>query len=152
MKRYEKNSLLKCDIQDLFDFHLDVKNLKNITPPGMEVTLLNEDFIPKEGEILKLKTVKNFIPIMWEVKINKLQSPNLLEDLAIKSPFKYWKHSHIFIQKENGFCELKDVVEYEAPFGVIGSMLDFFISYELGKMFDYRHKITKHIIEDTKII
>lgn len=152
MKRYEKSSLLKCDIQHLFDFHLDVKNLKNITPPGMEVTLLNENFTPKEGEILRLKTVKNFIPIMWEVKINKLQSPNLLEDLAIKSPFKYWKHSHIFTQKENGFCELKDVVEYEAPFGAIGSMLDFFISYELRKMFDYRHETTKHMLEDTKII
>lgn len=118
----------------------------------MEVTLLNENFTPKEGEILRLKTVKNFIPIMWEVKINKLQSPNLLVDLAIKSPFKYWKHSHIFTQKENCFCELKDVVEYEAPFGVIGSIFDFFISYELTKMFEYRHETTKHLLEDTKII
>lgn len=148
MKIFEKTSLLKCDVKELFDFHLDVRNLKSITPPDTKVTLLNKDFIPKEGAILKLKTVKNFIPILWEVKIQTLQSPNLLVDVALKSPFKFWKHSHIFAQKDNGMCELKDRLEYELPFGVFGSLFNFFIKYEFGKMFTYRHNITKQILQE----
>ncbi len=148
MKTYEKTTLIKCDVKELFDFHLDVENLKVISPKYIQVTLLNESFIPKEGEVLRLKTVKNFLTIMWEVKIAKLQSPNLLVDLAIKSPFAFWEHSHIFTQKQDGFCELRDVVAYKAPFGVIGSIFDFVIEYELDKMFTFRHKITKEKLEE----
>ena len=145
MKKFEKISTINCSIEDLFEFHLDMRNLENITPPDTKVDLINKNFVPHEGGVLKIKTVKSFIPTTWEVKIAKIQKPNLLVDIALKSPFKYWKHSHVFTQKGN-ICELKDVVEYELPFGKIGNLFDFFIQNELKKMFDYRHKITKEIL------
>lgn len=146
MKKYEKVSLINCELEELFDFHLDVKNLKEITPPDTKVTLLNENFVPKENKVLKIKTVKGFIPTSWEVKIEKLQRPNILVDLALKSPFSYWKHSHVFTKKGN-MCELKDVVEYKLPFGKIGELLDFLIKKELDKMFSFRHTKTKKLLE-----
>ena len=150
MKTYEKITLINCDVQALFDFHLDVKNLETISPKGIKVTLLNKNFTPKEGAVLELQTVKNFIPILWKVRIEKLQSPNLLVDLALQSPFSFWEHSHIFTQTSEGVCELKDVVQYKAPFGVLGLMFDFFIHHELEKMFVFRHSVTKQILEDKK--
>lgn len=146
MKSFEKVSLIKnCTVEQLFDFHLDVSNLKKITPPDTKVELLNKEFIPHEGGVLNIKTVKNFIPTTWQVKIEKLEKPNILIDIALKSPFKYWEHSHIFTQKGN-VCELKDVVKYELPFGKIGELFNFFIQKELNKMFEFRHKITKEIL------
>ncbi|KAB7884958.1 SRPBCC family protein [Poseidonibacter ostreae] len=145
MKKFEKISTINCKIEDLFEFHIDIKNLQNITPPDTKVNLLNKDFVPVEGGVLKIKTVKSFIPTTWEVQIAKIQKPNILVDIALKSPFKYWKHSHVFTQKGN-ICELKDIVEYELPFGKIGDLFDFFIQNELKKMFDYRHKVTKEIL------
>jgi ligand-binding SRPBCC domain-containing protein len=50
----------------------------------------------------------------------------------------------------DGFCELKDVVEYELPLGFIGNFFDFIVKHELDKMFKYRHKVTKKIIEGRK--
>ncbi len=147
MKTFEKTSLLKCNIEELFDFHLNVKNLKVITPLDTSVELLNKDFTPHEGGILKIKTIKHFIPTTWEVKIEKLQKPNLLVDIALKSPFKYWEHSHIFTKKGT-LCELKDVVKYELPFGKFGELFDFFIQKELKDMFEFRHKITKGLLEE----
>lgn len=147
MKYYEKRSLIQCDIEDLFHFHLDLNNLKTITPKDTKVSLVGEMFTPKEGDLLKLNTVKNFIPIYWEVLIQKIDKPNLLVDLAIKSPFSFWEHSHIFTQKEEGICELTDIVKYKAPLGFLGVMFDFFVRYELEKMFTYRHEITKEILE-----
>ena len=145
MKKFEKISTINCKIEELFEFHTDMRNLVNITPPDTKVNLINRDFVPHEGGVLKIKTVKNFIPTTWEVKIDKMQEPNLLVDIALKSPFKYWKHSHVFTQKGN-ICELKDIVEYELPFGAIGNLFDFFIQNELSKMFNYRHKVTKEIL------
>ena len=127
-----------------------MKNLQAISPKGIKVTLLNEGLVPKEGAVLKLRTVKNFIPIIWEVKIDTLDAPNLLVDIALKSPFKFWKHSHIFRQIDENHCELKDVVEYTLPFGFINSLFDIFINYELKSMFTFRHKITKELLEDEK--
>ncbi|MBC8238737.1 MAG: SRPBCC family protein [Helicobacteraceae bacterium] len=147
MMRYEKSSLIRCDIEELFSFHLDLKNLQAITPKDTKVSLVGEMFTPQEGDFLRLKTVKNFIPIDWEVLIYKVEEPNILVDLAIKSPFAFWEHSHIFTQKEDGMCELKDVIRYKAPFGFIGVLFDFFVSYELEKMFTYRHEVTKKILE-----
>ena len=147
MKRFEKVSLIRCSINELFTFHLDLNNLANITPKDTKVTLLNEMFIPREGDVLRLHTVKNFIPMVWEVEIYKVVSPSLLVDIALKSPFTFWKHSHIFTDKGDGICELKDVVEYIVPLGFLGRWFDFFIKRELKKMFTYRHDMTKKRLE-----
>lgn len=146
MNKYEKTSFVDCTLEELFDFHLDVNNLKAITPDNIQITFLEENFTPKENGVLKIKTVKNLLPIKWEVKIEKLQRPNILVDLALKSPFKYWKHSHVFTKKGN-MCELRDIVEYELPFGKVGGLFDFFIKKELDAMFTFRHNKTKKLLE-----
>ena len=150
MSFYEKTSLIECNIEALYNFHLDMKNLQAISPEGIKVTLLNEGFVPKEGGVLRLRTVKNFIPMIWEVRIDKMDAPNLLVDVAMKSPFKSWRHSHIFTQIDENLCELKDEVEYTLPFGFIGSLFDFFVQFELESMFNYRHLITQQILEEDK--
>ncbi|WP_320034689.1 SRPBCC family protein [Halarcobacter sp.] len=149
MKRFEKSIILNCSLQELFDFHLDLNNLKKITPSNMKVILLNEVSKVETGTILKIKSIKNFIPTYWEVEIKKMDSPNILVDYAIKSPFKYWEHSHIFIKRGNQ-VELKDVVVYQLPFGKFGKLFDFFIKRELENMFEYRHQITKKILSSKK--
>lgn len=150
MKRFEKSIILNCTLQEVFDFHLDVNNLKRITPPDMKVILLNEVIKVEQGTVLKIKSIKNFIPTYWEVEIKKIDSPNLLVDYAIKSPFKYWEHSHIFTKRGNQ-VELKDVVIYKLPFGKLGKLFDFFIKKELEKMFEFRHQITKKILSSKKL-
>lgn len=148
MSLYEKTSQISCSLEALYDFHTDMKNLQSISPKAIKVTLLNEGFVPKEGALLRLKTVKNFIPMIWEVRIDTMQEPHLLVDIAVKSPFKSWKHSHIFTQIDENLCELKDIVEYTLPFGFIGSLFDFFIQHELESMFSFRHTTTKKLLED----
>ncbi|TKI69435.1 SRPBCC family protein [Sulfurimonas crateris] len=152
MKIFEKSSRMECDIEALFDFHLDLNNLKTITPKDTKVTLLEEMFTPKKGDILRLRSAKGFISTTWEVEIRELQRPNLLLDVALKSPFKLWKHSHIFRQLEDGVCELTDRVEYELPFGIFGALFYPVTQKELDKLFTYRHDVTRDILETKKKI
>jgi len=146
MKRFEKTSLISCSVNELFDFHLDSNNIKKITPKDTKVELLNKDFVPSEGEILEIKTTKFFIPTFWAVEISLIKKPTMLVDTAVSSPFDFWRHSHIFTQKGN-LCELKDVIEFKLPFGVIGNLFSGFIVKQLESMFTYRHKQTKMILE-----
>lgn len=146
MKTFEKSVTILCDIEKLFDFHTHTSNLENITPPDTHVELLTKNLHVKEGAILKLKTTKYFISTTWEVQIQKLQKPNLLVDVALKSPFTYWEHSHIFEKTEEG-CVMKDVLRYKLPFGFIGELFDFLIQKEFNAMFEYRHKVTKMMLE-----
>ena len=53
---------------------------------------------------------------------------------------------HIFIEK-NGFCELKDEIKFEMPFGFIGNLFSAFIILDIKNMIDFRHKKTKEILE-----
>ena len=149
MQTFIKSSYINCDIKSLFDFHTNTNNLTKITPPDIKVELLTKDFKPKISQIMKIKSTKYFIPMFWEVKIEKLDEPNLLVDVAMKSPFAFWEHKHIFIKHEN-MCELKDVITFKMPFGVLGSLLNGFVKKDLQGMFDFRHKITKEILEKEK--
>jgi len=69
-----------------------------------------------------------------------------LVDVAVQSPFKSWKHQHVFTQKGN-VCELKDIIDYEIPYGFLGKIIAPFIERDIINMFDYRHKKTKSILE-----
>jgi ligand-binding SRPBCC domain-containing protein len=146
MKTIKYNTLIDCTIEELFDFHLDSNNITKITPKNIKVDILNDDTYTYEGKILKLEITKFLIPLSWEVKIEKIQSPNIVIDKAISSPFKYWRHQHIFTKKGN-MCELKDIIEYEIPFGILGKIFEPFIELDITKMFEYRHIQTKKILE-----
>jgi ligand-binding SRPBCC domain-containing protein len=137
---------IECTREELFNFHLDSNNIKKITPADTKVELMDDDGKSYEGKIVKIKTTKFFIPTYWEVEIKKLESPKILIDEAIKSPFKYWKHQHIFYQNGN-IVELQDIIDYELPFGFLGKIVAPFIKNDIQKMFIYRHKQTKKILE-----
>lgn len=146
MEVFEMSTLIKCSADELFDFHLDSNNLLKIMPTNISVDLLTPIVNPKEGDILKLKSTKNSIPINWIVRLEKIEKPNKLIDVAIKSPFKYWEHQHIFIQHKK-FTELKDIIIYEMPFGLLGKVFQPFIHNDLYKMFEHRQNKTKKILE-----
>ncbi|QKF82692.1 SRPBCC family protein [Halarcobacter ebronensis] len=148
MKTFEKTTMIRCSVEELFDFHLDIENLKKITPSNIKVEILNEKFEAKEGEILKIRSSKFFVSTNWEVEIKKIQKPNILIDKALKSPFKFWEHTHTFAKKGNQ-CELKDIIKYELPFGFLNPILEFFFEKELLSIFSYRHKKTKELITNS---
>lgn len=148
MAKITKTSLIQCSVQELFDFHLDSNNITKITPKSIKVELLNEDTKTYEGKIVKIKTTKFGITTHWEVKIEKLESPNILVDVALQSPFAYWRHEHRFIQKDHHSCELTDLIEYKLPFGFIGRLFEPLFTSDIVSMFDYRHLQTKQLLED----
>lgn len=146
MRKIIHTSLINCTLEELFDFHLDSNNITKITPKNIKVELLDHDTQTYEGKIVKIKITKFFIPIYWKVKIEKLQKPDALVDIATKSPFKFWKHQHLF-SRQGDLCELKDIIEFELPLGILGKLFEPLIEFDIQNMFQYRHQKTKTILE-----
>lgn len=147
MNIYEKTVQIDTTLQELFNFHTDTNNLIRITPLNIKAELLTKNVEIKKDAILKIKTIKNFLPMTWVVKIEDINEPNLLVDTALSSPFAYWRHSHIFYE-ENGKVFMKDKVEYKLPFGFIGKLFIPLVKKELEDMFSFRHNITKEYLEN----
>lgn len=146
METFIQTSFINCTLEELFDFHLDTNNIKLITPSHTKVELIDYEEATFEGKIIKLKTTRAFVPIDWIVKIEKYEYPNLMVDVALKSPFAFWEHQHIFTKK-GSMCELKDVIKYKLPFGILGKIIAPFIKKDIANMFAYRHTQTKKILE-----
>jgi ligand-binding SRPBCC domain-containing protein len=146
METFTQTSFINCTLEELFDFHLDTNNIKLITPSHTKVELIDYEETTFERKIIKLKTTRAWVPIDWIVKIEKYEYPNLMVDVALKSPFVFWEHQHIFTKK-GSMCELKDVIKYKLPFGILGKLIAPFIKKDIANMFDYRHKQTKQILE-----
>lgn len=146
METLTQTTLINCTLEELFNFHLDTNNIKLITPKHTKVELVDYEEGTYEGKIVKLKTTRAFVPINWVVKIEKYQYPNMIVDVAIKSPFAFWEHKHIFTQRGN-MSELKDIVRYKMPFGILGKLVAPLIKKDIRDMFEYRHKQTKILLE-----
>ncbi|MFP4333031.1 MAG: SRPBCC family protein [Campylobacterales bacterium] len=146
MPVFNKCSIIKCNIDELFAFHTDTNNISKISPPNTKVEILELDPPLKEGDIVKLKATKWLIPQLWEVQVSTLKPPSLLVDTALKSPFKKWEHKHEFKEVEDG-VQMCDIIEYELPFGILGASLSNPVYKDLKHMFEYRHTKTKEIFE-----
>ena len=55
--------------------------------------------------------------------ISELDFPTYFVDKQLKGHFKRFKHQHFFEEK-NGLTIMKDVLEYETPFGIFGKLFD----------------------------
>ena len=150
MRYFEKQLIVECSIERLYGFHTDLRNLLKLTPDGTSVSLLDTLVEPKEGSEFRLRVVKNFLPMVWRIKIQTMQKPHLLVDVALRSPFSFWRHTHRFESLGDGRSLLTDSVEYRLPFGLFGRVFDFLVQYELNKLFTHRHSVTKEILEGEK--
>ena len=104
------------------------------------------------GLINKNETVtwkgKHFgVFITHQSLISEMIFPTYFVDEQLKGHFKSFKHQHFFEQKEN-YVEVKDLLEYETPFGIFGKLFDkLFLKKHLTNFITYRNAILKDLAE-----
>lgn len=139
---------LNCDLETAWEFFSDPQNLSRITPKDMGFTVLSDDQNQSiyEGMLIDY-TVSPIlrIPLKWQTKIAQVDAPRSFTDFQQKGPYKYWNHYHEFIPNENGVL-MKDTVEYELPFGVLGTIAhQMFVKKKLESIFDFRYRILEEL-------
>ena len=147
MERIEQRIVIAAPIDRVFHFHDDTRNLLRITPTSIKVTIETMG-VPGLGYEVVLK-VRQFglFTMRWRVRITEYEPPTLMSDEQVSGPFAYWKQTRRLREVEGG-TELTDIVEYRAPFGVLGRIANaLVIRRQVLDMFTYRQQTTKQILE-----
>jgi ligand-binding SRPBCC domain-containing protein len=145
----EKKITIAAPIEAVFDFHLDQKNLGLMSPPWMKTKLIHESGEGQNKMIEVEMTMYRAFRSRWVVRISEYDRPVRLTDLMISGPMKYFRHERTFSQPCASLTELKDHLEYEPPFGMIGRLADkISVKKMMEDMFEYRHQRTKEILEE----
>lgn len=136
-----KTQKIPATIDQVWDFISSPANLKKITPEymGFNITskLLSEKMYP--GMIISYKVSPVLgIKMTWVTEITQVKEKEYFVDEQRVGPYSMWHHEHKIEPIESGVL-MTDIVSYQPPFGILGSIANsMLIKNQLKEIFDYR--------------
>ena len=140
---FRAQQFLPISLEKAWDFFSSPKNLSVITPPEMNFVITSEALAEKTyaGQIIsyRVSPLPGF-RTSWVTEITHVNAPHFFVDEQRKGPYVMWHHQHHFEAVEGGVM-MTDIVNYEAPLGVLGDMMNkLVIQKKIKSIFDYRTK------------
>lgn len=132
----------------VWEFFSSAANLGRITPRSMGFDILTPSPSTEAGAVIEYKVRPVFgIPTHWRSLIDEVDAPRRFRDTQLKGPYKSWVHEHRFSEVEGG-VRMNDRVDYEMPFGPIGSLGHrMAVRDQLEWVFDFRTTAVNNIFE-----
>jgi ligand-binding SRPBCC domain-containing protein len=140
---FERSVLLAAPPEEVYAFHEDPRNIVKISPPSLRVEKVECTVPARAGEEFRLRVSQFGLPLEWIGYWDEAVPCSRLVDGARKSPFRHWRHHHLFAEVPGGTL-MTDRVEYALPFGMIGRLLDRTVMrLVFAAMFAARHRATR---------
>ena len=137
--------VLPQDVEQVFPFFADAYQLEAITPPYLNFRVLTPRPIDMHaGQLIDYQLRLHRIPIGWKTKISAWEPNERFIDEAIKSPYKFWHHEHLFEPCADG-TRVIEIVHYGVPGGALIHAL--LVRREVQKIFEYREQVLKSIFK-----
>lgn len=132
------------DIEEVFAFFSDAKNLERLTPPWLSFRIVNVSSPTVEKDtVIEYKLKIHRVPVRWKTLILEWQPQKRFVDFQLSGPYSLWHHTHVFEKCAEGTL-MKDEIIYRIPFGILGRLLlGEFIRRDIETIFDYRRKVIK---------
>ena len=110
----------------VFAFHLDPRNAARISPRGTKVVSVEAPEQVRQGDEVRLAVRQFPSPFIqrWRVRIERVDEPFAVVDVALAGPFSEWRHEHLFAVAGEGRTLLTDHVTYGLPLGALGTIAD----------------------------
>ena len=146
--QFERTQHIKAELDEVWEFISNPANLKQITPEYMRFDITAKN-LPEEmyqGMIIKyLVSPLLGIPTTWVTEITHLEEKKYFVDEQRVGPYKMWHHQHL-LEPVNQGVEMKDIVSYRPPAGVLGAIANhFLIKHKLVEIFEHRTKVLETI-------
>lgn len=135
--------VLSASQEAVCSFHTDTHNLPLITPPWIEVTIVQMDTPMVENSHVILDIKRYGLTTRWNMKIEKLLCPDTVIDLMISGPFAFFRHERRFIAIHEHETRMDETLSFALPLGWLGNLIAPFIKKEMDRMFSYRHRVTQ---------
>lgn len=136
--RLSAELLLPKEINEVFPFFAEARNLEKITPPFLRFCLANKTEIKMAvGTVIDYLLRVHGFPLAWRSVISVWEPPYCFVDEQLKGPYRYWIHRHSFEQIE-GKTLAKDFVRYQVFGGKV--LHDLMVKRDLMQIFTFRQK------------
>jgi ligand-binding SRPBCC domain-containing protein len=150
MKIYtlKRQLMIKRPIDEVFRFFEKPENLSRITPDGIGFEILTPRPISMHvGAVLDYTIRVIGIPVHWTTLIADYDPPRRFADVALRSPYSLWHHTHTFEETLDGTL-MTDEVRYALPFGPLGRLVhSLWVQGQLERIFDYREAAIHRLLE-----
>jgi ligand-binding SRPBCC domain-containing protein len=142
----ERATTIPGDIDSVFRFFENPRNLKEITPPWLSFRVVSaSDEVMRQGTRIRYKIRWLGLSMPWESLIAEYEKNEMFADEMLRGPYKSWYHVHRFREVSDG-VEMSDRVHYELPFGPLGAIAhSLMVRSQLKAIFNYREKRIKGI-------
>lgn len=148
MNRYvlKRQQLIPAKIEDVFSFFEQPHNLERITPNDVHFKIITPRPIKMHvGTVLDYTIRLWGFPVRWTTLIASYDPPHQFSDVAIRSPYSFWHHTHTFVA-DGQSTVMNDEVHYALPFGLIGKTVHgLLVRRQLDSIFNYRAKLISGI-------
>ncbi len=132
---------IPSSIAEVWNFFSDPGNLRQITPSSMQFRVTSQHHGNRiyAGQIIEYRVKPLFgIPVYWMTEITHVVDQSYFIDEQRFGPYRLWHHQHHFRAIEGG-VEMKDIVHYRNPLGVLGNWANaLFVQKKLNNIFQFR--------------
>lgn len=144
MKTYIRSIEIPVELEEAWNFFSSPLNLQRITPKHLGFEIIsdahNEKMYPGMIITYKVKPLLG-IPLTWVTEITQVKEHFYFIDNQKAGPYKFWHHQHFFRKTDKG-VEMNDIVNYAAPYGVVGKIMEsIIIEKKVKEIFDYRENV-----------
>ncbi len=145
------STTIKADIQICFDLSrsIDLHKLSTAKTKEEAIEGITCGLI-KQGEFVTWEATHFGIRQKLRSRITAFENPFHFRDEQEKGPFKFIKHDHYFEQNAD-FVIMKDVFEFNSPFGIFGKIFNkLILTTYLTKFLVERNQLIKEFAETEK--
>ena len=136
IREFKSELWLRLPPEKVFLLFADASNLQAITPPWLNFKILTPGEIPMcVGALIDYQIRIHGFPVCWRTEITGWNPPFSFCDEQRRGPYRLWRHTHTFDEKDGGtLC--RDEVVYAVPGGALVNRL--FVRRDVEKIFAFR--------------
>ncbi len=138
--RLQRTQILPVSLDAAWEFLCRPEHLRDLTPPGVGLTVtsdLPDRMYPGLIITYQLKLYSMFC-FNWITEITQAEALIYFVDEQRSGPYRFWHHEHR-LRSVKGGVEMKDLIHYALPFGLLGRMVHGAVVEKLlQRIFDYR--------------
>ncbi len=141
-RRLEFTTTVPRPLSQTWSFFSRPENLERLTPKDVTFDILSPvaGVEMYEGMIVQYRVSP--LPLFttnWVTQITKIEHESYFVDDQLVGPFALWHHQHHFRALDAERTEMRDVLHYQAPLGILGTIADkLFVHAQVRNIFQAR--------------
>jgi uncharacterized protein (TIGR01777 family) len=147
MPTFLRRTRIPVSAAETYRWHERPGAFERLTPPWSRVEVLERSGGIADGRVV-FRMYNGPLPVRWVAQHTGAIEGREFRDRQESGPFARWEHVHRFLPAGEHACDLEDRIDYAAPLGAAGALVEpFLIRPMLDRTFAYRHRVTLHDLQ-----